>query len=183
MNSVHELGSNGDSETLPSQKTRSKTEPGARAPKLAQLAQPVRTGRVRVAVSWAAWPYRSRAPRPCRSAPRALAPARLPLLPLLPRAPCRAPCAFTRMQRTCLCRAPAPCTRLPSALHAQRLPSAHAPCHDTILYCDTILPPAALPATIQSVCIAIQLAIQASQPAIQYLYCNTVRPEKFQFLE
>ena len=32
MNSVHEPGSNGDSETLPSQKTRSKTKPGARAP-------------------------------------------------------------------------------------------------------------------------------------------------------
>ena len=40
MNSVHEPGPNGDSETLPSRKTRSKTKPGARAPKLAQLARP-----------------------------------------------------------------------------------------------------------------------------------------------
>ena len=40
MNSVYEPGPNGDSETLPSRKTRSKTKPGARAPKLAQLAHP-----------------------------------------------------------------------------------------------------------------------------------------------
>ena len=44
MNSVHEPGSNGDSETISSRKTRSKTNPGARAPKLAQLGTQARTG-------------------------------------------------------------------------------------------------------------------------------------------
>ena len=66
MNSVHEPGSNGGSEQIPSRKTRSKTKPGARAPKLAQLARPgahwhtqARTGTLRRAhgrasavVSW-----------------------------------------------------------------------------------------------------------------------------------
>ena len=58
MNSVHEPGPNGDSKTLPSRKTRSKTRPSARAPKLAQLTQPAcaqtRPGRARVVVSWPA---------------------------------------------------------------------------------------------------------------------------------
>ena len=40
MNNVHEPGPNGDSETLPSRKTKSKTKPGVIAPKLAQLARP-----------------------------------------------------------------------------------------------------------------------------------------------
>ena len=42
MNSVYEPGSNGDSKTISSRKTRSKTNPGARAPKLAQLGTPRR---------------------------------------------------------------------------------------------------------------------------------------------
>ena len=42
MNSVHESGQNGDSEIISSRKTRSKTNPGARAPKLAQLDTPRR---------------------------------------------------------------------------------------------------------------------------------------------
>ena len=42
MNSVHEPGPNDDSETISSRKTRSKTNPGARAPKLAQLGTPRR---------------------------------------------------------------------------------------------------------------------------------------------
>ena len=43
MNSIHEPGPNGDSETISSRKTRSKTNPGARAPKLAQLGTPRRS--------------------------------------------------------------------------------------------------------------------------------------------
>ena len=61
MNSIHEPGPNSDSETLPSRKTRSKTKPGARAPKLAQLGTQARTGSprrahglARAAVSWPA---------------------------------------------------------------------------------------------------------------------------------
>ena len=79
MNSVHEPGPNADSETLPSRKTRSKNKPGARAPKLAQLA----LRHTRCVQAWSycgrAWPCRGRGPRPyyisrlpCRSAhPRA----------------------------------------------------------------------------------------------------------------
>ena len=44
MNSVHEPGPNGDLEPIPSRKTRSKTKPGARAPKLAHLGTQARTG-------------------------------------------------------------------------------------------------------------------------------------------
>ena len=58
MNTVHEPGPNGDSETIPSRKTRSKTKPGARAPKLAQLGTPRCTqacpGARAHAVSWPA---------------------------------------------------------------------------------------------------------------------------------
>ena len=62
MNSVHEPGPNDDSETILSRKTRSKTKPGARAPKLVQLGTQARPG-VRTlsrvmgaaAVSWL-WP-------------------------------------------------------------------------------------------------------------------------------
>ena len=107
MNSIHEPGPNGDSETLPSRKTRSKTKPGARAPKLAQLGTQAIIGAIipgrvvgATAVWWPscpvmsrpAWPYRNTharascpapqrrvaAPqRPCRSAPVAVSQALL----------------------------------------------------------------------------------------------------------
>ena len=79
MNSVHEPGLNGDSETIPSRKTRSKTKPGARAPTLAQLGTQARTGahmpgRVvgATAVSWP-WPSAvSQDVMPCRKRPNAV---------------------------------------------------------------------------------------------------------------
>ena len=105
MNSVHEPGPNGDSETIPSRKTRSKTKPGARAPKLAQLGTPrcaqARPGARAHAVSWPAQcrivvglpscttPQAAVSRRPsaisqtqCRSPLRAVQ-----------RAPCQLPCA------------------------------------------------------------------------------------------
>ena len=98
MNSVHEPGPNGDSETLPSRKTRLKTKPSARAPKLVQLARlgahwraqarawPRAGGRIVAGsrpcrgqgpvVSWA--PQRRVVrPAPCHSAPAAVSQAQL----------------------------------------------------------------------------------------------------------
>ena len=107
MNSVHEPGPNGDSETIPSRKTWSKTKPGARAPKLAQLGTQARTNarmpcRVvgATAVSWPsclfesppAWPYRSTH----ASARRVLRPSAVSQCPsslvAAPQRPCRRPC-------------------------------------------------------------------------------------------
>ena len=63
MNNVHEPGPNGDSETIPSQKIRSKTKLGARAPKLAQLGTQARAC---LAVLWALRPCRGLAARSYR---------------------------------------------------------------------------------------------------------------------
>ena len=59
MNSVHEPGPNGDSETIPSRKIRLKTKPGARAPSWPSWHAQVRIGaprcahgRARAVVSW-----------------------------------------------------------------------------------------------------------------------------------
>ena len=54
MNNAHEPGLNGDSETIPGRKTRSKTKPGARAPKTGPAGH---TGAHRRAH---AWPCRER---------------------------------------------------------------------------------------------------------------------------
>ena len=100
MNSVHEPGPNGDSETPSTRKTRSKTKPVAQAPQLAQPAHQARPSaceRGRVVASPAS--YRGRAARPyrslrlpCRGAPvpchrhSAACPVRASCLPLLPHA-------------------------------------------------------------------------------------------------
>ena len=81
MNSVHELGPNGDSETIPSRKIRSKTKPGARAPSWPSWHAQARAWPAQVVVSWPGpglvvvrdqsyrrrrAPYRGRLTRPCR---------------------------------------------------------------------------------------------------------------------
>ena len=84
MNRVHEQCPNGDSETLPSQKTWSKTKPGARAPN---------------------WPsLRAHAARPARSRPAPHAPTPVPSACLhAPRAPARKPAACpARAAAACL---------------------------------------------------------------------------------
>ena len=108
MNSVHEPGPNGDSETIPSRKTRSKTKLGARAPKLAQLGTQAHTGarmpgRVvgATAVSWPSCPVVSRTAWPYRSAHarvrRVLRPSAVSQLPsgsvAAPQRQCRRPCS------------------------------------------------------------------------------------------
>ena len=92
MNSIHEPGPNGDSETIPSRKTRSKTNLGARAPKLAQLGTQARIsarmpGRVvgTTIVSWPSCPVVSRPAWLYRSAH-----ARARAVSCIP-APCPAP--------------------------------------------------------------------------------------------
>ena len=96
MNSVHEPGPNGDSETLPSRKTRLKTNPGARAPKLAQLGTP------RHAHAWPyrgqAWPCRGRGPLPYRSPSRRFA-APLRAVPRTPACLALRSCASCRACR------------------------------------------------------------------------------------
>ena len=113
MNSVHETGPNGDSETLPSRKTRSKTKPVARAhnwpswPSLrAQAAPRPRTRGLVVgglAVSWPSPPAVSQASMAVsQGLPREPA-CRLPLLPRAPRTP-----------RVCLPVAPLPVPHAPA---------------------------------------------------------------------
>ena len=138
MNNVHLV----TQEKKPSRKTRLKTKPGARAPNCpspcAQAACP--------------------APRPC--APRLL-PGKIRARPVHPRA-CH-PRALPRARASACapaapCNAPVPAACAPSAPPAPActprarpapLPSACSSSHNTILYCDTIWPPAAIPATIQ----------------------------------
>ena len=139
MNSVHEPSPNGDSETLPSQKPRSKTQTGCMSPQLAQPAHQARPGR--------AWPRALRALAPCRSSPSAVSPLESPLACRSCRAPCaplpraprvRPPAARLRVTRPSALRPltqrpalacparPAPCA--PSSLRAQRpVPSAQHP--------------------------------------------------------
>ena len=123
MNSVHEPSPNGDSETLPSQKPRSKTQTGCMSP---QLAQPAHQARARVRVVASPAPYRGRAARPYPS-------LWLPCRSLMPRAPAcparthPAPCA-PACTPTPAAREPTHASaRSPSALRAQRLASP-APC-------------------------------------------------------
>ena len=114
MNSVHEPGPNGDSETLLSRKTRSKTKPGARAPKLAQRGTQDCTGACMpgcvvgaTALSWPscpvvsrpAWPYCSahaRARRVLRPSAVSQRPSAVSQRPsgrvAAPHLPCRRPC-------------------------------------------------------------------------------------------
>ena len=75
MNSVHEPGPNGDSETIPSRKTRSKTKPCARAQTLAHLGKQARAC---LAVSWALRPCRGLAARSCHGLHDRIAGASVP---------------------------------------------------------------------------------------------------------
>ena len=143
MNSVHEPGPNGDLETLPSRKTKSKKKLGARAPKLAQLAPrhaQVRAGLVvswpGLAMSWARAPVvlqlqaamSQRSPaRPCAScrARRATRPC----------APCRACSKRPSVVSWAQCRAPAPCR---GRVRALLCALCCASCSPGTLYCDTV---------------------------------------------
>ena len=167
MNNVHLV----TQEKKSSRKTRLKTKPGARAPNwpspCAQAACP--------------------APRPC--APRLL-PGKIVARPVHPRA-CR-PCALPLARASaCAPAAPVPAACAPSAPPARpaprlrllaRLARAQRPC------------PALAPLVTIQFCIAIQFGLlqpfqpqyselyydtllplnQLYQPAIQYLYCNTM---------
>ena len=136
MNSVHEPGSR----TMSKNRLRNNTEsirienrpstPSAQ-PKASPHAQAARLLRACRAL-----------PRACRALPRACRACHA-----LPRPAARAsaPAPAARpASRAC-----APAAGPTPLAHAPAAPSAHAPCHNTILYCDTILPPTALPATIQ----------------------------------
>ena len=111
------------------------------------------------------------------------------------------PAPLLRTPRAPLPAVPAPAARAPSTLPARRAPLLHAQrpacalralparpasaqrpvhCHNTILYCDIVWPPAACCNTIH--CIATQLSSSPSSllqynpafiSAIQPLYCNT----------
>ena len=150
MNSVHEPGPNGDSETILSRKIRSKTKLGARAPKLAQLGTP---GAPRVH-QWPcrgrhSRPYRGRGqvvswprPWPCRSLSCRIVASlsRVPLPPVAPRHP-----APPRPSASALaCAVSWACVRAGTAVSWPAL--RHNPSLLTIqvgqLYCNTLQPPA-----------------------------------------
>ena len=126
-------------------------------------------------------PYRSLMPRaPARpaapqrpAAPRAVSAPLLHALRalLLPAPPTPAYACPPRP----LAQRPAPCA--PNALRAQR-PVRPAPCassHNTILYCDTIWPSAAIPATIQFYCIAIQIGLAYVAIHLSPLNCIAIQ--------
>ena len=117
MNSVYEPGPNDDSEPIPSRKTRSKTKPGARARKLAQLGTQARAC---LAMSWALRLCRGLAARSCRGLHGRIAAHRLP---------CRSAHARTlpRAQRP----VPAPCPGLAVLYCNTAQPFAFASCHNT----------------------------------------------------
>ena len=137
MNSVHEPGPNGDSETIPSRKFRSKTKLGARAPKLAQLGTPS-APRVH---QWPcrgrhSRPYRGRGPAvswprpwPCRSLSCRIV-ASLPRVPMRPAAPRRpaSPCPSSSAHRPSPAPLPAPCR---GRVCAQARPYRGLPCDTT----------------------------------------------------
>ena len=116
------------------------TKTGPASPAYAHRPHP---GRACVAVSCAVWPCHGRAPRPCRR------PA------WLYRSTCRVHLRVACFARPPACSAPACAAR---QRPAQRLPSAHASCHNTtLLYCDTNWP---------------SLCCNTPQPT--KLYCNTI---------
>ena len=127
MNSVHEPGSR----TMSKNRLRNNTESIRIENRLSALsAQPKASPHAQAARLPPVRPARLPPSRPAPTPQRLLAPAARP------------------------CRTPAPPAR---ACCAQRLPSAHAPCHNTILYCDTIWP-----------------SLSCNTPQPTKLYCNTV---------
>ena len=151
MKSVHEPGPNGDSKTLSSRKTRLKNKPGARAPKLAQLAP-------RRAHGCAPWQYRGQ--DPTVSWPRPWPFRRLS---------CRIAASLPHAQRASA-RAPAPVPARPARLlRAQRrivgaVSRAPAPCHGRV--CAQAWPYRGLP------CDTVPSRL-ATLVTIHYVYCDT----------
>ena len=195
MNSVHEPGPNGDSETIPSRKIRSKTKPGARAPSWpaqvltgARMATRGRSycgrvpivswsrpwpcrglhGRVVVcmAVSWPAWPYR-RPPLGRVAAPR----AQRPLCAL-----CRAPVRLRPAPVSCRRHNARPCRRCCGCIAIQPCPFPLLPCHNTP-GCIAIQPCLLQPFSRNTVnCIAIQFTTYPASPpnAIHFTPLNCI---------
>ena len=149
MNSVHELGPNGDSETISSRKIRSKTKPGARAPSWpswhAQArAWPSAGGRIMAESR----PYRGRGPgRVVACMAVSQAPSRPCCRAAILAPPVRARVARLCAYAQCLCRVAGTMSgHVPGAVAVLQYSPAHSPCsHVTIhrLYCDTTLPPTA----------------------------------------
>ena len=182
INSVHEPGPNGDSEPIPSRKTRSK-------PSQVHEHQNWPNWAPRCARAWSyrgrAWPCRGRGPRPYRSARLSCRSVALTPLRAVSRAPCPAPwrrvagapapyrgCSAARQRRVLgVCErrhgriAGSRPRAWPAVSWAGCVVLQHNPafpsqaCHDTIcLYCDTgfLTGPSAYCNTIH--CIAIQFS-------------------------
>ena len=148
MNSVHEPGPNGDSQTALSRKLGQKLSRVTKTPNWPSWAHRRAQACACLAVSWALLPCRGRGPRPSHgSGPR---PCRRR------RAPYRGPCQRRVVGAGAVSQRAVLRTRLPCPGLA-------------MLYCNTSQPFLLRPVTIQFVCIGIQVFSPALQPtAIQY---------------
>ena len=115
MNSVHEPGPNGDSETIPSRKKQVENHAGCTSTQLAQLAAPRLRSRDRVVAG-----------SPGRVTELRARPARCRLRPALCR-PCPARCRTPPTARPARpCRAPAPSALAPGPAHPSSAPARPA---------------------------------------------------------